>query len=102
MKKLAYAILFLLLSVPASAQYGFQSSQDFSSFICSYYSNPQPERIISSLKYYVNAPYKHANSTMMAQFYAVLLKEDTGLLKMLFDEPVNNRSVKEKIFLLQE
>ena len=101
MKKCVYIILFLSLSVSVFAQYGFQKGEDFSSFICNYYSNPQPERIPSSFDYYVNLQHVHANSIMMASFYAVLLREHATLLETWFDEHAGNRSAKAKKIILR-
>ena len=101
MKKSVYVLLFLFLSLPVTAQSGFQSNEDFFSFICNYYTNPQPQRLAQSFEYYVNSPYIQANSIMMAQFYTVLLEGDSALLKTIFDEYVSGKSVTAKIFMLQ-
>jgi hypothetical protein len=101
MKLLAYILFFVLLSTPVAAQYDFQSDQNFSSFICNYYLNPQPEHIVSLWDYYVDSKYFDGGSVMMAAFQAAILKENTSLLKTLFDEHLNNNPARAKLYMLR-
>ena len=101
MKKFAYIVFFIFITVPAAAQYDFRSDQNFPLFICNYYVNPQPEKIIPSWEYYVNSTFINANYIMMAQFYAAIFKENSSLLTTLFDHHLQNKSIKAKLFMLR-
>jgi len=93
--------MFLFTSVSAVAQNIFQSDQEFSSFVNNYYLNYQPDKIVPSLDYYIISQYVNYDRTMIAHFYASILKKNTVFLDLLFKKQIMKKSHKERIFFIQ-
>lgn len=84
------------------ADYIFKNEDEFGKFVTYYYTNPQKEKVIPSINYYVNSPvYEKVDSRMTtAHFYAYILKTDTELTNKLFENQNQSGTPNSKIFTL--
>jgi len=102
MKKIAFVFLISVLSIFSYADDIFKTDSEFSDFFTYYYLNPQIEKIIPSLNYYVDsAAYEKVNARMtIAHFYAHILKDNPDLLNELFENQSQFGISNSKIFTL--
>ena len=104
--RLTFGLLgMLLLFVPAAESAGvnsFDSEEQFSEWVTSYYLAPQPERLSSAIRYYADsALYEKQNTRMlMATFFASLFRQDAGLLRKAYEDIAQGGSENAKIFFL--
>ena len=102
MKNILITIILILLSFSVSAQEIFSTDDEFNDFFTYYYLNPQPQKIIPFINYYVSSElYNKVNSRMIvAHFAAYTLRGEDYMLEELFKEQNDNGDVSAKIFTL--
>ena len=102
MKKILVVFLIPIIFTSSYADEIFKTEIEFMEFHTYYHSNPQPEKIIPSINYYVKSPlYENINSRKtIADLYANLLKNDSDLLNKLFENQNQSGTSDTKIFTL--
>lgn len=102
MRRIFLTVIMVMASVSVSAAAVFNSEKEFENFMTYYYRDPQPEKVIAALSYYVNSPlYKDSGSRMsLAHFFAYILKSEPAILEQYYERQNNKGTTDSRIFAL--
>lgn len=82
-------------------QHQFISDEEFSSWFTYYYLSPQPQRLGAAIKYFCSsALYKDKVILAMMSFFVAGLKNNDEMIKEVYDELIQNSTIREKTFFL--